>query len=87
MGIGRVDGWGVIRHRDAAFFRRDELPRDPLDFFRDDRVAERADAGGGTSSVQPRGNPMYHSHHVGFNRPPSAVNRPSPLVAETPLRL
>lgn len=74
-------------YRSERLLRFDELPRDPFDFFRDDRVTERADTGSGTSSVQPRGNPMYHSHQVGFSRPPSTVNMPSPLVALAPLRL
>src|SRR5262245_33611166 len=42
----------------------DESPPEPFGELRDDGVAERA------QSVHPAGNPINHSTHVGFNKPP-----------------
>lgn len=52
---------------------------DDLRALRDDRVAEGADARGG--SVHPTGKPMNHSHHVGLRdrpRSPSEVRKSVP---------
>ena len=46
-----------------------------------DGVSESAKA------VHPSGNPISHSTHVGFSAPPTCVDRPSPDVGESPLRL
>jgi hypothetical protein len=49
----------VIRAHDCA--------ADDFRDLRDDRVTE------GVQAVHPRGNPMSHSTHVGFNEPPTAA--------------
>jgi hypothetical protein len=40
-----------------------------------------------SNAVHPSGNPMNHSHHVGFGGPPRTVAKPSPLFDDAPFRL
>jgi hypothetical protein len=53
----------------------DDRPPDGFDDLRDDGVPESP------KSVQPRGNPINHSTHVGFSFPPAIAFASSGVVA------
>jgi hypothetical protein len=64
---GFIHGSGGANYMVLSLRRLNYCSPNDFDDLRDDRVAEAS------QTVHPRGNPMSHSTHVGFNAPPATA--------------